>query len=244
MKVNLTTPKLTFPGIEEYAPYTIVDEPQMGLIYLNSKDEKRVMYLEEIVKFCDAILEKVLNELSKVDQESISAALFAKRKEEQVPIYFISRVLQGAEINYPGLEKLILAQTLTKPKKLGRVAKWAIKLGEHDIAFQKRGDETPKDFLIKVSPEDNRKETKGRPDTKSKKTKLSCKWKLYTDGAASFDGSGAGLMLIDLEGKEYTYALRFGFKTTNNEAEYKALLAGLRITQDMEITSLAIFIDS
>ncbi|GJW69406.1 hypothetical protein Tco_0123830 [Tanacetum coccineum] len=63
MKVNLTAPTLTFPGIKEHAPYTIVDEPRMGLIYLNSKDEKRVMYLEEIVKFCDATLEKVLNEV-------------------------------------------------------------------------------------------------------------------------------------------------------------------------------------
>ncbi|GJW50753.1 hypothetical protein Tco_0092104, partial [Tanacetum coccineum] len=63
MKVNLTAPTLTFPGIEEHAPYTIVDEPRMGLIYLNSKDEKRVMYLEEIVKFFDATLEKVLNEV-------------------------------------------------------------------------------------------------------------------------------------------------------------------------------------
>ncbi|GJW34775.1 hypothetical protein Tco_0057695, partial [Tanacetum coccineum] len=63
IKVNLTAPTLTFLGIEEHAPYTIVDEPQMGLIYLNSKDEKRVMYLEEIVKFCDATLEKVLNEV-------------------------------------------------------------------------------------------------------------------------------------------------------------------------------------
>ncbi|GKD31278.1 hypothetical protein Tco_1242056, partial [Tanacetum coccineum] len=63
MKVNLKAPTLTFPGIEEHAPYTIVDEPQMGLIYLNSKDEKRLMYLEEIVKFCDATLEKVLNEV-------------------------------------------------------------------------------------------------------------------------------------------------------------------------------------
>ncbi|GJR10899.1 reverse transcriptase domain-containing protein [Tanacetum coccineum] len=53
--------------------------------------------------------------------------------------------------------------------------------------------------------------------------------KLYTDGASSFDGSGAGLMLISPEGKEYTYALRFKFKTTKNEAEYEALLAGLRI---------------
>ncbi|GJX44689.1 hypothetical protein Tco_0261365 [Tanacetum coccineum] len=62
-KVNLTAPTLTFPGIEEHAPYTIVDEPRMGLIYLNSKDEKRVMYLEEIVKFYDVTLEKVLNEV-------------------------------------------------------------------------------------------------------------------------------------------------------------------------------------
>ncbi|GKA06516.1 reverse transcriptase domain-containing protein [Tanacetum coccineum] len=52
---------------------------------------------------------------------------------------------------------------------------------------------------------------------------------LYTDGASSSDGSGTGLMLIDPEGKEYTYALCFKFKTTNNKAEYKALLAGLRI---------------
>ncbi|GJY81106.1 retrovirus-related pol polyprotein from transposon TNT 1-94 [Tanacetum coccineum] len=51
-KVNLTAPTLTFPGIEEHTPYTIADETQMGLIYLNSKDEKKVMYLEEIVKFC------------------------------------------------------------------------------------------------------------------------------------------------------------------------------------------------
>nr|GEX54277.1 uncharacterized mitochondrial protein AtMg00810-like [Tanacetum cinerariifolium] len=61
---------------------------------------------------------------------------------------------------------------------------------------------------------------------------------------ASFDSSGAGLMLIDPERKEYTYALCFGFETTNNEAEYEALLARLRISQEMEITSLAIFVDS
>ncbi|GKB69280.1 hypothetical protein Tco_0930692 [Tanacetum coccineum] len=63
MKVNLTAPTIKFPGIEECASYSIVDEPQMGLIYLNSKDEKRVMYLEENVKFCDATLEKVFKEV-------------------------------------------------------------------------------------------------------------------------------------------------------------------------------------
>ncbi|GKD67801.1 hypothetical protein Tco_1321891 [Tanacetum coccineum] len=63
IRVNLITPTLTFPGIEEHEPYSIVDKPQTGLIYLNSKDEKWVMYLVEIVKFCDATLEKVLNEV-------------------------------------------------------------------------------------------------------------------------------------------------------------------------------------
>ncbi|GKA18381.1 hypothetical protein Tco_0698296 [Tanacetum coccineum] len=63
MKENLTAPTLTFLGIEEHAPYSIVDEPQIGLIYLNSQDEKRVMYFVEIVKLCDTTLEKVLNEV-------------------------------------------------------------------------------------------------------------------------------------------------------------------------------------
>lgn len=96
--------------------------------------------------------------------ESISAVLLAEREKRQVPIYFVSRVLQGAELNYPELEKLILAlvhaarhlrmyfqahpitvltdkpikQILSKPEKSGRVSKWAIKLGEHEIEYKGR----------------------------------------------------------------------------------------------------------
>ncbi|GJQ98657.1 reverse transcriptase domain-containing protein [Tanacetum coccineum] len=182
----------------------------------------------------------------KTSIESINAALFAKREEEQAPIYFVSKVLQGAEINYSGMKKLILAlvhaarrlrryfqahmitvltnspikQTLTKPEKLGLVAKWAIEIGEHNIVFQERGDETPKDFLIEVPLKDNKKEAEEKADTKPTKMELSCEWKLFTDGAASFDVFGAGLMLIDPEGKEYTCVIRFGFETTNNKAKF------------------------
>ncbi|GJS24121.1 hypothetical protein Tco_0452753 [Tanacetum coccineum] len=63
IKVNLTIPTLIFPGIEAHEPYFIVDKASIGLIYLNSKDNKRVMYLTKIVKFCDATLEKVLKEV-------------------------------------------------------------------------------------------------------------------------------------------------------------------------------------
>ncbi|GKA30589.1 reverse transcriptase domain-containing protein [Tanacetum coccineum] len=68
-------------------------------------------------------------------------------------------------------------------------------------------------------------------DMKSEKTRLGYEWKFYNNGSASSNGSGAGLMLIDPEGKEYTYALRFEFEITNNEAEYEALLAGLSIKE-------------
>nr|GEZ67599.1 reverse transcriptase domain-containing protein [Tanacetum cinerariifolium] len=156
--------------------------------------------------------------------ENLSAALFARRKEGQVPIYFISRVLQGAELNYPALEKLRLAL----------------------VHIARRGNnnkETQEDFLIEAPLEDNMEKVGRRMDTKLEETKPRYEWKLYTDGVSSSDGSSTGLMLIDPEGKEYTYALCFEFKTTNNEAEYEALLAGLRIAQEIEIVKLAILVD-
>nr|GEY60143.1 hypothetical protein [Tanacetum cinerariifolium] len=61
--VNLTALTLAFPGIEAHEPSSIVDKPTTCLIYLNIKDEKRVMYLIEIVKFYDATLERVSNEV-------------------------------------------------------------------------------------------------------------------------------------------------------------------------------------
>nr|GEX71741.1 reverse transcriptase domain-containing protein [Tanacetum cinerariifolium] len=99
-----------------------------------------------------------------------------------------------AELNYPGMEKLILAFVHVS-RRLRR--------------YFQEADE--------------------KADIKPTKTMLSCEGKLFTDGAVSSDGSSAGLMLIDPEGKEYTYTLRFEFKTTNNEAEYEALLSLQRI---------------
>ncbi|GJS24260.1 reverse transcriptase domain-containing protein [Tanacetum coccineum] len=56
---------------------------------------------------------------------------------------------------------------------------------------------------------------------------------LFTDGSSCIDGSRAGLILTNLEGVEFTYAMRFRFEATNNEAEYEALIAGLRIAEQM-----------
>ncbi|GJV89360.1 reverse transcriptase domain-containing protein [Tanacetum coccineum] len=114
-----------------------------------------------------------------------------------------------------------IKQILSKPKKSGRVAKWAIELGDHKIKLKGRNSikgqiltyllaETPS-----VTNKEEDEETKKEKQTPSKAKKT---WKLYTDEASSSDGSGSGLMLISTEGKEYTYALRFKFEATNNEA--------------------------
>ncbi|GKB52240.1 hypothetical protein Tco_0902993 [Tanacetum coccineum] len=63
IKINLTASTLTFPNIEACDPFSIVDKPTTGLIYLNNKNEKRFMDLEELSKFCDANLKKVLKEV-------------------------------------------------------------------------------------------------------------------------------------------------------------------------------------
>ncbi|GKE12461.1 reverse transcriptase domain-containing protein [Tanacetum coccineum] len=54
-------------------------------------------------------------------------------------------------------------------------------------------------------------------------------WTLFTNGSSYVDGFGAELIFTNPEGTEFTYAIRFKFNATNNEAEYEALKAGLRI---------------
>ena len=40
------------------------------------------------------------------------------------------------------------------------------------------------------------------------------------------------------------FALRFNFKASNNEAEYEALIAGLKLAKEVKVESLDIFSDS
>ncbi|GJX88236.1 reverse transcriptase domain-containing protein, partial [Tanacetum coccineum] len=43
---------------------------------------------------------------------------------------------------------------------------------------------------------------------------------------------------------EFTYALRFRFDATNNKAKYKALIAGLKIAEQMGLENLQANVDS
>ena len=60
-------------------------------------------------------------------------------------------------------------------------------------------------------------------------------WELFVDGSSNDHRSGVGVLLINLERHKIPYALRFGFKVTNNEAEYKTLLAGLSLAREVKV---------
>ncbi|XP_076883453.1 uncharacterized protein LOC143532225 [Bidens hawaiensis] len=56
-----------------------------------------------------------------------------------------------------------------------------------------------------------------------------------------FQGAGAGLRITNPQGQHFTYAIRLEF---NNEAEYEALLAGLRIAKKLGAQHLEAHVDS
>ncbi|GJW26148.1 hypothetical protein Tco_0039959 [Tanacetum coccineum] len=62
-KLNLTKPNLTFPGINEEEPYTMLQKP-FGVVYIGGSGGNQFMAYKEVYKFCDTTLKKVNDELS------------------------------------------------------------------------------------------------------------------------------------------------------------------------------------
>ncbi|GJR06922.1 hypothetical protein Tco_0529906 [Tanacetum coccineum] len=85
-KVNLTAPTISFPGVEMHKMFSIIYEPMHGIIYKNSKKEKRVTRHSEIHKFCDATLIRVLEGL--------------KSHSNDVKYGYVQRELTNDEVEY------------------------------------------------------------------------------------------------------------------------------------------------
>jgi ribonuclease HI len=56
-------------------------------------------------------------------------------------------------------------------------------------------------------------------------------WQVYTDGSATANSSGAGILIISPEGLEFEYALKFTFLASNNESEYEAVITGIELAR-------------
>ncbi|GJV02104.1 reverse transcriptase domain-containing protein [Tanacetum coccineum] len=152
-----------------------------------------------------------------VSGEAVSAVLLTDQNGRQCPVQYVSRTVNEAKWNYSPLEKLALL-LVNMTRRLRRYFE------AHPVKVIT--DQPIKNILIGVSPGI---EHRGRT--------------LY-GGAASSKGSGAGLILTGPSGVEYAYALRLAFSSTNNEAEYEALLAGLRIARMMNVLWIEVKVDS
>ncbi|GKV27797.1 hypothetical protein SLEP1_g36923 [Rubroshorea leprosula] len=186
--------------------------------------------------------------------EAISTALVREDGSKQEPVYYVSKVLQGAETRYKPLEKLAYA----KPDLAGRLVRWSIELTEFKLEFQPRRAmkaQVLEDFIAELSKEEKavmqappidvpckRKAPEPKKPTKNLPSNLV--WNLYVDGSSNAAGSGAGIILISLEGETFNCTLRFNFEASNNRAEYEALLGGLRLAKAARVEYLRIYSDS
>ncbi|KAG7594095.1 Ribonuclease H-like superfamily [Arabidopsis thaliana x Arabidopsis arenosa] len=196
-----------------------------------------------------------------VSDSAVSGVLVRLDRNDERPIFYVSKSFSGAESRYPMMEKLALAvitsarklrpyfqshtviilttqplrAILHSPSQSGRLVKWAIELSEYDIQFRTRTSlksQVLADFLIEL------------PLVSMEDKENEGPWLLHVDGASSKQGSGIGIRLQSPYGEVIEQSFRLAFNASNNEAEYESLLAGLRLAIGIGITKLRTFCDS
>ena len=68
-------------------------------------------------------------------------------------------------------------------------------------------------------------------------------WKVFVDSAFRALGARAGIVIITPEGIKLEHSFRLGFRASNNKAEYKALLAGLRVASDLGAREVEVYLN-
>ncbi|KAL5539243.1 hypothetical protein UlMin_045288 [Ulmus minor] len=177
-----------------------------------------------------------------VSKGAVSSALVREKEGVQWPIYYTSKSLLDAETRYPEVEKLALALMIAACKLRPYFQAYTIILGEFDILFKPRTaikGQALADFIAEFTYQPTSLES-----AKELVPSPSSLWHLYVDGSSTDNCSGAGVILVSPEGVRLSCALRFHFKATNNQAEYEALLAILRLVKEVSAHHLLIYSDS
>ncbi|GFZ05230.1 hypothetical protein Acr_17g0008020 [Actinidia rufa] len=184
-----------------------------------------------------------------VSSTVVSAVLIREDDKVQKPVYYASKVLMGAKTRYLKIKKLtyalliasrklrhyfqshpiavltdqLLKQILQRPDTSGRLLKWSIEPNEFHISYRPRmaiKAQTLVDFIAEFTYNATPELKITLPEVKTPKEQNLDEaltiWKLRANG----------------------------FKATNNEAEYEALLAGLRVVIELGMDSLNAFSDS
>ena len=146
-----------FKALKKVKDFIWTDESQKAF-------EELKKYMAEPPLLAKPSADEVLYLYMAVSDKAISAVLVKEEERVQKPVYYVSKTLHGAELNYSAIEKFALAmitasrklrpyfqahkiEVLTdqplrnimhSPKASGRLIKWAIELGEFDIKYKPR----------------------------------------------------------------------------------------------------------
>ncbi|XP_075499106.1 uncharacterized protein LOC142537480 [Primulina tabacum] len=69
-------------------------------------------------------------------------------------------------------------------------------------------------------------------------------WRVFVDGASCLTRCGVGVLIISPPGEKIKLALRIDSRITNNEAEYKAVIAGIRAAREIGASRIILYSDS
>ena len=69
-------------------------------------------------------------------------------------------------------------------------------------------------------------------------------WSIHTDGSSNQHAGGADVVIQTPEGDKIECMIRLDFPTTNNEAEYEALVAGLDLARAAGDENMTMHCDS
>jgi len=171
-------------------------------------------------------------------------------------VYFVSRTLQDPETRYQMVEKLALSlvhaarrlrsyfqnhtitvktdypiqKILQKPDLAGRMSSWAVELSEFNTRYEPHGPIKAQCLLDFVND--------------LQQTPIEDQWTLHVDGSLNPRGVGASIVLEGLNDILIEKSLHFAFKTSNNQAEYEAILAGLSLAREVGVKKLTCKTDS
>jgi len=123
---------------------------------------------------------------------------------------------------------------LSMPILNGRIGKWILSLSEFDLRYESAKAVKGQDIADFITH---------HRDGEVTLLELT-PWALFFDGSTCKQGGGAGIVLISPQGINFEYAIPIKPTSTNNQAEYEAVLKGIQLLHEVKAESIEIFGDS
>nr|GEU57471.1 reverse transcriptase domain-containing protein [Tanacetum cinerariifolium] len=232
---------IKFSTTNEIATMTRSRNVQTKKTFAEQRPHKKLFVINKLIAApatLNALMkdEELMVYLSTAD-EAVSVVLLVERNGRQMPIHYLSRSLQGVEVNYSLMEKLALALVHADIRLRRYFQGHAIKVATDKEINRILNIPEASGRLAKI--------VKGQGGTNNSgpRGRGRCMEFVYRRSLQrSWIRSKTHLNRLGRHVKYY-YALRLNFNNSNNDIEYEALLTGLKIAKGMKVKNIHTFVD-